>query len=109
MNRLRRVVPLLTLLTLAPLASAETLLIERLQEEARVPLPARGMRMAEVEARYGAPAERLDPRGGQKRQWPTIHRWVYPAFTVYFERDRVIDAVLNKADESEVGPKPPIH
>lgn len=112
MNRCRRVVPLLTpsllALLLVPAASAQTLLIERVQEEARAQLPARGMTMAEVEARFGAPAQRLDPRGGQKRQWPTIHRWVYPAFTVYFERNRVIDAVLNKADETEVGPKPPI-
>ncbi len=42
--------------------------------------------MAQVEARFGAPSSRMDPRGGQKRQWPTINRWVYPQFTVYFER-----------------------
>ena len=64
--------------------------------------------LAEVEARHGAPADRMDPRGGQKSQWPTIHRWVYPQFTVYFEQNRVIDAVLNKADPTEVGPKPAI-
>ena len=71
-------------------------------------LPARGMTMAQVEARYGAPSDRLDPRGGQKRDWPTINRWVYPAFTVYFERTRVIDVVVNKAGPAEIGPKPPI-
>ena len=57
---------------------------------------------------YGAPQEKLDPRGGQKRQWPTIHRWVYPAFTVYFEKSKVIDVVANQADADEIGPKPPI-
>ena len=96
------------LLALPLAASAETLLIERVQDESAVALPARGLSMAEVEARHGAPADRMDPRGGQKSQWPTIHRWVYPQFTVYFEQDRVIDAVLNKADPTEVGPKPAI-
>ena len=96
------------LLALPLSAFAETLLIERVQDESAVALPTRGLSMAEVEARHGAPADRMDPRGGQKSQWPTIHRWVYPQFTVYFEQDRVIDAVLNKADPTEVGPKPAI-
>ena len=85
----------------------DTLLVERVQAEPGN-LPARGLTMAQVEARYGAPAQRLDPRGGQKRDWPTIHRWVYAGYTVYFERTRVIDVVLNKADAGEIGPKPPI-
>ena len=96
------------LLALPLSASDETLLIERVQDENAVALPTRGLSMAEVEARHGAPADRMDPRGGQKSQWPTIHRWVYPQFTVYFEQNRVIDAVLNKADPTEVGPKPAI-
>lgn len=107
MNRFARVVPLLALLA-ASAASAETLLIQRVQEENKAALPTRGMSMAQVEARFGAPSDRLDPRGGQKRQWPTINRWSYPGFTVYFEKNTVIDAVANKADATEVGPKPPI-
>ncbi|AXK71709.1 hypothetical protein DWG18_04975 [Lysobacter sp. TY2-98] len=86
---------------------AETLLIDRVKQESAA-MPARGMRVADVEKRYGAPAQRLDPAGGQKRQWPTIQRWVYPAFTVYFEHGRVIDAVANKVDAEEIGPKPAI-
>ncbi|MGH8075754.1 MAG: hypothetical protein ACREPE_00295 [Lysobacter sp.] len=101
-------IPLFALLTFAGIASAETLLIERVQEEGKLALPARGQNMAQVEARFGAPTDRMDPRGGQKRQWPTINRWVYPGFTVYFEKNRVIDAVANKADALEIGPKPPI-
>jgi hypothetical protein len=107
MNRLRTV-PLLALLAFAGAASAETLLIERVQQENKATMPTRGMTMAQVEARFGAPADRLDPRGGQKRQWPTINRWSYPGFTVYFEKSKVIDAVANKADETEIGPKPAI-
>ncbi len=94
-------------LALPSLACAETLLIERVQEEAMA-LPARGMSMEQVQARFGAPADRLDPRGGQKRQWPTINRWRYPNFVVYFEKNKVIDAVAVQADPTEVGPKPPI-
>ena len=86
----------------------DTLLIERVQEENKASMPARGMTMQQVEARFGAPSDRLDPRGGQKRQWPTINRWTYPNFTVYFEKNKVIDAVANKADAGEVGPKPAI-
>lgn len=83
----------------------DTLLIERVREEPGN-LPARGLSMAQVEAKFGAPNDRLDPRGGQKRDWPTINRWVYPAFTVYFEKSRVIDVVANKASPDEIGPKP---
>ena len=91
-----------------PHASAETLLIKRVSEEAGMALPARGMRMADVERKFGAPVQRLDPRGGQNRNWPTINRWTYSNFVVYFERDRVIDAVAIRAGANEVGPKPPI-
>jgi len=93
---------------LPALAPAETLLVNRVKQEAGVPRPTRGMTMGQVQARFGAPQSRLDPRGGQKRDWPTINRWMYPQFTVYFERSKVIDVVLNKATADEIGPKPPI-
>ena len=100
----------LSLLVLAGLsanAQADTLLIERVDKPANA-IPARGLTMAEVEARFGAPGEKLDPRGGQKQQWPTINRWVYPDFVVYFEKNRVIDVVAHKASPEEIGPKPPV-
>lgn len=94
---------------LAPgIARADTLLVERVQKEAGIPKPTRGMSMADVERRFGVPQSRLDPRGGQKRQWPTINRWIYPAYVVYFERNKVIDVVLVQASPTEVAPKPPI-
>ncbi|SDQ33550.1 hypothetical protein [Pseudoxanthomonas sp. CF125] len=101
-------IPMLVLLCSAGAASADTLLIERAQEKPAVALPVRGDTAAAVEARFGAPQQKLEPRGGQKRQWPVINRWVYPAFTVYFEKNRVIDVVANQAGPDEVGPKPPI-
>lgn len=101
--------PLLAVLSMAAgAAAADVLLIERVEAQSQVALPARGLSMAEVEQRFGAPGQRLDPRGGQKNQWPTINRWVYPQFTVYFERDRVINAVLNQASPNEIGPRPAI-
>ena len=93
---------------IAPLAHADTLLVDRVKQETGIPKPVRGMSMAEVERRFGAPQSRMDPRGGQKRQWPTINRWVYPAYVVYFERNKVIDVVLRQATPAEVAPRPPV-
>src|SRR5215470_13560909 len=84
---------------------AEKLLMERVQQENSANLPARGMTMARVEQQYGAPASKLAPAGGDSPKHPVINRWVYDRFTVYFEKDRVIDAVVNKASPNEVGPK----
>lgn len=85
---------------------ADTLLIERVEAEQSLPLPVRGQSMTDIEARYGAPEERLDPRGGQKSQWPVINRWVYPSFIVYFEHSHVVDVVARKATPNEIGPAP---
>lgn len=100
------VAPLFALVFCAGGASADTLLIERVQQESAGSRPARGLSMAQVEARFGQPQQKLDPTGGQKRQWPTINRWVYPGYTVYFERDRVIDVVARQGSPTETGPKP---
>ncbi|MFT3792349.1 MAG: hypothetical protein QM741_15075 [Rudaea sp.] len=86
-------------------ARADTLLIDRVKQERSHVLPARGLSMAQVERRYGAPTSKLAPAGGDSRWHPTINRWVYADYTVYFERDRVIDAVVNRASPDEIGPK----
>ncbi len=86
-------------------AHADTLLIDRVRQERSHTLPARGLSMAQVEKRYGAPTSKLSPAGGDSRWHPTINRWVYADYTVYFERDRVIDAVVNRASPEEIGPK----
>ncbi|GAA5008604.1 hypothetical protein FNZ56_03150 [Pseudoluteimonas lycopersici] len=101
-------ITLLAVLVASAPVAAETLLVERVQQENHAAMPARGMSMAQVQARFGAPSDRLDPRGGQKRAWPTINRWTYPGFVVYFEQEKVIDAVAIQASANETGPKPPI-
>lgn len=108
MNRRIHAIPLFALLCLAGAASADTLLIERVQEKPAVALPVRGQTATQVAAKFGAPKQKLEPRGGQKSQWPVINRWVYDGFTVYFEKSRVIDVVANQASPDEIGPKPPI-
>lgn len=76
-------------------AVADVLLIERAEQAQRAPVPRNGLTMAEVEARYGAPGERLAPVAGYKAAHPAITRWRYPGFTVYFENQRVISTVLD--------------
>ncbi|GIX33792.1 MAG: hypothetical protein KatS3mg125_1748 [Lysobacterales bacterium] len=98
-------IALVLALTIAPAGVSQprrdVLLIERVAVEG-VERPANGMRMDEVERRFGAPERRHPPVGE-----PPIARWVYPAFTVYFEHDRVIYSVLNRSRPEEKGPRPP--
>ncbi|HET6433562.1 hypothetical protein [Dyella sp.] len=80
----------------APMAAqADNLLINRVQQEKSMNLPARGMSMAQVEKKYGAPERKLAPRGGDSSKHPVINRWDYAQFIVYFEKSHVIHAVLN--------------
>src|SRR5690606_6930418 len=44
-------------------AAADTLLVDRARQSSSIQMPERGMSMAQVEARFGVPSERLDPRG----------------------------------------------
>jgi hypothetical protein len=74
---------------------ADNLLIQRVQQEQGMNLPARGMSMSQVESRYGAPQRKLSPRGGDSSKHPVINRWDYANFIVYFEHSHVIHAVLN--------------
>lgn len=76
-------------------AHADNLLIHRVQQEKGLNLPTRGMTMAQVEKRYGAPLRKLQPRGGDTRKHPVINRWEYANFIVYFEHSHVIHSVLN--------------
>ena len=90
----------------APIANADNLLIERVHTEQGVTLPKRGASVSQVEARFGAPQQKVAAVGGGSRRTPPITRWVYSGFSVYFENTHVVDAVLNKADAYETGPAP---
>ena len=90
----------------APIASADTLLIQRVTVAQKQDLPRRGASMAQVEARYGAPQQKFAAVGGGGPRTPPITRWQYETFSVYFENSHVVDAVLAKASPLEIGPAP---
>ena len=73
----------------------DVLLMQQVHKEKQMSLPSRGMTMAQVERRFGAPQSKLATRGGDAPQHPPINRWQYPDYIVYFERNRVIHAVIN--------------
>jgi len=85
-------------------AHAESLLVNRVQQEKSMDLPSRGMSMAEVEKKYGAPQRKLAPRGGDSAKHPVINRWDYSNFIVYFEKSHVIHAVLNTPAGNNTNP-----
>ena len=73
-----------------PLATAATVVVDdQVQvQPSTIDRPARGSTMSAVEAKFGAPQTRHDAVGS-----PPITRWDYAGFSVFFEKDRVIDAV----------------
>jgi hypothetical protein len=70
---------------------AETVVVDDkvMVRDSSVPHPKRGMRMTQVEQKFGAPTTRHAAVGQ-----PPITRWDYPAFAVFFEHDIVIHAVV---------------
>jgi hypothetical protein len=82
------------LLAASNVTHADTLR-RQVQRETRMDLPQRGLSMAQVEKRFGAPERKLPVRGGGSRWQPPIHRWVYPGYIVYFEHKIVIHSVAD--------------
>ena len=76
-------------------ARADTFILDGIGQSAATAAerPHRGMTMSQVSARWGEPASRADPVGK-----PPISRWEYPGFSVYFEQDHVIHAVVKHTD-----------
>lgn len=82
-------------LAVSSAAFADVLLIERAEQAQRSALPKNGQTMNQVRAEFGIPEQELAPVAGNKPAHPAITRWRYPGYTVYFENQRVINAVLN--------------
>lgn len=82
---------LLAALAATPLY-AETLVVGDQVEvrPAGIELPKRGLSMASVEAKFGAPKSRQAAVGK-----PPITRWDYEGFSVYFEYQHVVHAVAH--------------
>lgn len=81
----------------SPMARADTFDVRHNAHRSHADVPHRGMTMAQVEKRFGAPMEKLPTRGGDAPRHPPINRWRYHGYTVYFERNRVIHSVLDDA------------
>jgi hypothetical protein len=77
---------------LAGSAAAETLVVDGHVQVVKCPeaCPHRGITMKQVEKGFGAPIKRY-PAVGK----PPITRWDYPAFSVYFEYNRVVHSVAH--------------
>ncbi|MBX3696982.1 MAG: hypothetical protein R3F08_04100 [Dokdonella sp.] len=80
----------------APVVHAEDLMLGQTTVRA-VKTPDRGLTMSQVEKRFGAPEAKLAPAGGDTPLHPTINRWKYNGFTVYFERNIVLHSVRDDA------------
>jgi len=106
MNRTHALLAAVLACALALPAAADTLLVQRTRVAADMKLPARGQSMAAVQSAFGAPARKHAPVGGGSASNPPITRWDYPAFSVYFEHGHVVNSVVAKASELEIGPAP---
>lgn len=100
---MNRLIPALAALALfsTPFAQADTLLVERSDQAHVSAVPKRGTSMNQVASQYGAPEAKHAAVGK-----PPITRWDYPGFSVYFEYTHVIDSVLKRASQVEIGVKP---
>jgi len=93
--KLRQTLPLLCLLgSLCPWSvNAETVKVPVAQQgsaEVRAMLPQTGQSKEAVMQKLGQPVSTRGPFGE-----PPITTWTYSEFTVYFEHDHVIHAVIN--------------
>ena len=74
-------------------ASAETIVVNGHLTVAAssIARPHRGQTMRQVQADFGRPAKRYPAVGDH----PPITRWDYPGYSVYFEYNRVVHAVVH--------------
>jgi len=88
----RLIIGSLCLLLTSPILSDNLTMPIGSQGDQEVQRPASGLSKAKVEKRFGAPESMKGPVGE-----PPISIWKYNGFTVYFEYDKVIHTVLDKA------------
>jgi len=68
---------------------ADVLIIDEVRQAESMQLPKNGQDKATVEAKFGTPKEKLPAVGD-----PPISSWKYDSYSVYFEYDLVLFAVL---------------
>ena len=82
----------ITVLGTTALQAEELKLPDAVPQETSIQLPGRGMAMTTVEEKFGSPVAKYDEVGD-----PPITRWDYPEFSVYFEYQHSIHAVVRPA------------
>jgi hypothetical protein len=82
-------------------AHSDVLIIDRINTNQAINIPAKGLSMNQVLSKYGEPVSK-NAAVGQ----PPIVKWQYGEFSVYFENNWVISSVIHKTNDSEKGPKP---
>lgn len=80
---------------------ADVLILERIKNSESVNTPSRGLSMSQVVVKFGEPKSKKEAIGN-----PPITVWKYPDFSVYFEKNWVINSVVLKSSSEEKGPKP---
>lgn len=81
-----------TLLGVSVLQADTLKMPDAVPQEVTIQVPGRGMSMTAVEEKFGSPQVKYDEVGD-----PPITRWDYPEFSVYFEYQHVIHAVVHTA------------
>ncbi|MDX2428606.1 MAG: hypothetical protein QNK22_07945 [Xanthomonadales bacterium] len=71
-------------------ASADVLIIDEVRQANRMELPKNGLDKATVENKFGTPVKKKTAVGE-----PPISSWDYDGYSVYFEHDLVLFAVLH--------------
>ncbi len=89
-----------TVLLMVTTGHADVLIIDRINHSQDFAMPERGSTMTQVLESFGEPQIRRDATGE-----PPITVWQYDKFSVYFERQWVINTVVLKATPEEKGPK----
>ena len=70
--------------------NADVLIIDEVRQSGRMELPKNGQSKVDIEAKFGAPVQKTPAVGD-----PPISNWKYDKYSVYFEYDLVLFAVLH--------------
>lgn len=96
-----KTVLLIAAIALTFTASADVLLMDRVEAKQGVDVPSKSATMNQVRSQFGDPMQEFAAVGN-----PPITRWEYENFVVYFEHQHVITSVLKKSKPTEKDPKP---
>ncbi len=100
MSKLTTIITVILIALMTSNTYADVLIIDRVNKIQNFDLPKRGSTKTQVLEQFGEPENKKAAIGE-----PPISVWQYPDFSVYFERNWVINSVVLKASPEEKGPK----